>query len=72
MCVVTNVMVLQDWPTGKGLLPSISFRHLAGDAMDKKLLDQAEVSNADAIIMGVAHDSNPKDVSSPTFSIICC
>ena len=56
---------LQDWPTGRGLLPSITFRHLAGDPMDKKILDDAEVSNADAIIMGVAHDANPKDVSTP-------
>ena len=54
---------LQDWPTGEGLLPSIKFRHIAGDAMDKGVLDQADVSNADAIIMGVAHDADPKDVS---------
>ena len=54
---------LQDWPTGEGLLPSITFRHIAGDAMDKAVLDKAEVKNADAIIMGVAHDADPKDVS---------
>ena len=47
--------------------------------MDKKILDKAEVKNADAIIMGVAHDANPKDVSvhsatciSPQYCNQCC
>ena len=64
-CIDLHVR-LQDWPTGEGLLPSVKFNHIEGDAMDKKVLDKAKVSKADAIIMGVAHDTNPKDVSALT------
>ena len=58
---------VQDWPTGEGLMPSCRFRHMEGDAMDGQLLRNADIAKADAIILGNAHDADPKDVSVPAF-----
>lgn len=44
-------------------MPSCRFKHLEGDAMDGQLLRNAGVAKADAIIVGNAHDADPKDVS---------
>ncbi len=44
-------------------MPSCRFKHLEGDAMDGQVLRNAGIINADAIIIGNAHDADPKDVS---------
>lgn len=44
-------------------MPSCRFRHLQGDAMDGQLLRNAGIAKADAVIVGNAHDADPKDVS---------
>ncbi len=44
-------------------MPSCRFKHLEGDSMDGQVLRNAGIINADAIIIGNAHDADPKDVS---------
>lgn len=44
-------------------MPSCRFKHLEGDAMDGQLLRNAGIAKADAVIVGNAHDADPKDVS---------
>ena len=46
-------------------MPSCRFKHLEGDSMDGQVLRNAGIINADAIIIGNAHDADPKDVSHP-------
>ncbi len=43
-------------------MPSCRFKHVEGDAMDGQILRNAGVVDADAIILGNAHDADPKDV----------
>lgn len=47
------------------MMPSCRFKHLEGDSMDGQVLRNAGIINADAIIIGNAHDADPKDVSHP-------
>ncbi len=49
-------------------MPSCRFKHLEGDSMDGQVLRNAGIINADAIIIGNAHDADPKDVSHPSCS----
>ena len=44
-------------------MPSCRFKHMEGDSMDGQVLRNAGIINADAIIIGNAHDADPKDVS---------
>lgn len=44
-------------------MPSCRFKHMQGDAMDGQQLRNAGVAKADAVIIGNAHDADPKDVS---------
>ena len=46
-------------------MPSCRFKHLEGDSMDGQVLRNAGIINADAIIIGNAHDADPKDVRHP-------
>lgn len=39
---------------------------MQGDAMDSQLLRNAGIDTADAVIVGNAHDADPKDVSMRT------
>ena len=64
--LILLVSWLQDWPTGEGLMPSCRFKHMQGDAMDSQLLRNAGIDKADAVIVGNAHDADPKDVSMHT------
>ena len=47
-------------------MPSCRFKHMQGDAMDSQLLRNAGIDKADAVIVGNAHDADPKDVSMHT------
>lgn len=49
-------------------MPSCRFKHLEGDAMDGQLLRNAGIAKADAVIVGNAHDADPKDVSLASYS----
>ncbi|KAA6419289.1 MAG: hypothetical protein FRX49_10813 [Trebouxia sp. A1-2] len=60
----------EDWPTGEGLLPRCRFKHLEGDSMDGQVLRNAGVINADAIIIGNAHDADPKDADAQTLGVL--
>ncbi|KAL0047458.1 hypothetical protein WJX82_003858 [Trebouxia sp. C0006] len=60
----------EDWPTGEGLMPSCRFKHLEGDSMDGQVLRNAGIINADAIIIGNAHDADPKDADAQTLGVL--
>lgn len=59
-----------DWPTGEGLMPSCRFKHTEGDAMDGQVLRNANIVDADAIILGNAHDADPKDADAQTLGLL--
>ena len=52
-------------------MPSCRFKHTEGDAMDGQVLRNANIVDADAIILGNAHDADPKDVSQHTHAHLC-
>ncbi|KAL3139211.1 hypothetical protein ABBQ32_005982 [Trebouxia sp. C0010 RCD-2024] len=60
----------EDWPTGEGLMPSCRFKHMQGDAMDSQLLRNAGIDTADAVIVGNAHDADPKDADAQTLGLL--
>ena len=57
-------------------MPSCRFKHMEGNVMDGQLLRNAGVAKADAVIVGNAHDADPKDVSllllNAAWSRACC